>query len=95
MSQANEAPGMTLWRVGGKPPLNVHEGDRRLPMFRCYTPEDAARVVGLLNAALKRTRITREQAKDLLFFDRTSLAGTSLTERFIACLRELGIEVGE
>jgi hypothetical protein len=35
------------WRVGGKVPLNVYEGDR--PMFQCHTPEDAARVVELLN----------------------------------------------
>lgn len=35
------------WRVGGKVPLNVYEGDK--PMFQCHTPEDAARVAGLLN----------------------------------------------
>lgn len=34
------------WRVGGKVPLNVYEGDR--PMFQCHTPEDAARIVELL-----------------------------------------------
>jgi hypothetical protein len=39
-----------LWRVGGKVPLNVYEGDR--PMFQCHTPEDAARIVGLLNHEL-------------------------------------------
>lgn len=38
-----------LWRVGGRVPLNVYEGDK--PMFQCHTPEDAARVVALLNAA--------------------------------------------
>ena len=37
------------WRVGGKVPLNVYEGDR--PMFQCHTPEDAARIVALLNQA--------------------------------------------
>ena len=35
------------WRVGGKVPLNVYEGER--PMFQCHTPEDAARIVRLLN----------------------------------------------
>jgi hypothetical protein len=37
-----------LWRVGGKVPLNVYEGDR--PMFQCHTPEDASRIVSMLNA---------------------------------------------
>jgi len=37
------------WRVGGKVPLNVYEGDR--PTFQCHTPEDAARIVELLNGA--------------------------------------------
>jgi hypothetical protein len=37
------------WRVGRKILLNVYENDR--PMFQCHTPEDAARIVGLLNAA--------------------------------------------
>ena len=36
-----------IWRVGGKVPLNVYEGDK--PMFQCHTPEDAARIVALLN----------------------------------------------
>lgn len=40
---------MKTWRVGGKIPLNVYENDR--PMFQCHTPEDAARIVGMLNAA--------------------------------------------
>lgn len=40
------------WRVGGKVPLNVYEGDK--PMFQCHTPEDAARVVDLLNAGSAR-----------------------------------------
>jgi len=35
------------WRVGRKVPLNVYEGNK--PMFQCHTPEDAARVVFLLN----------------------------------------------
>lgn len=39
---------MGAWRVGGKVPLNVYEGDR--PMFQCHTPEDAARIVAALNA---------------------------------------------
>ncbi len=38
------------FRVGEKVPLNVYEGDR--PMFQCHTPEDAARIVGLLNQSL-------------------------------------------
>jgi hypothetical protein len=37
------------WRVGGKVPLNVYKGDT--PMFQCHTPEDAARIVVLLNQA--------------------------------------------
>lgn len=37
------------WRVGRKVWLNVYEGDR--PVCQCHTPEDAARIVGLLNAA--------------------------------------------
>lgn len=37
------------WRVGGKVPLNVYEGDK--PMFQCHTPEDAARIVDKLNFA--------------------------------------------
>ncbi len=41
--------GKLTWRVGGKVPLNVYEGDT--PMFQCHTPEQAARVVKLLNAA--------------------------------------------
>lgn len=36
------------WRVGGKVPLNVYQGDR--PMFQCHTPEDAAMVVAKLNS---------------------------------------------
>jgi hypothetical protein len=36
------------WRVGGKVPLNVYENDE--PMFQCHTPEDAARIVAMLNA---------------------------------------------
>lgn len=48
-----------LWRVGRKVALNVYEGDR--PAFQCHTPEEAARVVGLLNAALKQPVLTREQ----------------------------------
>jgi hypothetical protein len=35
------------WRTGGKIPLNVYEGDR--PMFQCHTPEDAGRIVAMLN----------------------------------------------
>ena len=35
------------WRVGGKVPLNVYHHDR--PMFQCHTPEDAGRIVHLLN----------------------------------------------
>lgn len=38
------------WRVGGKVALNVYEGDR--PMFQCHTPEDAQRVIELLNAGI-------------------------------------------
>ncbi len=38
------------WRIGGKVPLNVYEGDR--PMFQCHTPEDASRVVSILNATV-------------------------------------------
>jgi hypothetical protein len=36
------------WRVGGKIALNVYEGD--VPMFQCHRPEDAVRIVHLLNA---------------------------------------------
>lgn len=43
---AEKAP---LWRVGGKIPLNVYEGDA--PMFQCHTPEDATRIVEQLNRA--------------------------------------------
>jgi hypothetical protein len=55
---ADEASNGRKWRVGGKVPLNVYEGDR--PMFQCHTPEDASRVVELLNkggelAELERT----------------------------------------
>lgn len=44
------------WSVGGKVPLNVYENDR--PMFQCHTPEDAERIVSLLNenANLKRDK---------------------------------------
>lgn len=35
------------WRVGGKVPLNVYEGNT--PMFQCHTPEQAQRIVSLLN----------------------------------------------
>ncbi len=45
------------WRIGGKVPLNVYEGDR--PMFQCHTPEDAARIVALLNLAqIRKTPLT-------------------------------------
>lgn len=37
------------WRVGKSVPINVYEGDK--PMFQCHTPEDAARIVALLNKA--------------------------------------------
>lgn len=49
------------WRVGGKVPLNVYEGDR--PMFQCHTPEDAERIVSLLteNANLKALADINEQ----------------------------------
>lgn len=40
---------MSTWRVGGKVPLNVYEDNK--PMFQCHTPEDAARIVRLLNGA--------------------------------------------
>lgn len=45
-SPAERAPSLR-WRVGGKVPLNVYEGD--VPMFQCHTLEQAARVVDLLN----------------------------------------------
>lgn len=41
---------MSTFRVGTKVPLNVYEDDR--PIFQTHTPEDAARLVGLLNAGL-------------------------------------------
>lgn len=41
---------MSTFRVGGKVPLNVYEDDR--PVFQAHTPEDAARLVELLNAGL-------------------------------------------
>lgn len=46
------------WRVGGKIPLNVYEDDK--PMFQCHTPEDATRVVGLLNGALRTQGALKE-----------------------------------
>ena len=36
------------WRVGGKIALNVYEDD--LPMFQCHHPDDATRIVSMLNA---------------------------------------------
>jgi hypothetical protein len=42
------------WRVGSKVPLNVYEDDK--PMFQCHTPEDAARVVALLNTSDSQAR---------------------------------------
>lgn len=36
------------FRTGGRVPLNVYEGDR--PIFQAHTPEDAERLVSLLNA---------------------------------------------
>lgn len=36
-----------IWRVGGTVTLNVYENNKI--MFQCHTPEDAARVVALLN----------------------------------------------
>lgn len=35
------------FRVGSKVPLNVYEGDR--PLFQAHTPEEAQRLVDLLN----------------------------------------------
>lgn len=45
---------MSDWRVGGKVPLNVYEGDK--PMFQCHTPEEAARVAALLNSAASQAQ---------------------------------------
>ncbi len=50
------------WRVGGKVPLNVYEGDT--PMFQCHKPEQAARIVKLLNAAPAHFEVVRA-AKEL------------------------------
>lgn len=36
------------WRVGGKVPLNVYEGDQ--PVCQCHTPSDARRIVYAMNA---------------------------------------------
>jgi hypothetical protein len=47
--EMSERERISEFRVGGKVPLNVYEGDR--PVFQCHTPEDAARFVELLNAA--------------------------------------------
>jgi hypothetical protein len=51
------------WRVGGKVPLNVYEvtGDRPdgKAMFQCHTPEDATRIVDLLNDAEKLHELVR------------------------------------
>jgi hypothetical protein len=46
----------STWRVGSKVRLNVYEGNK--PMFQCHTPEDAARVVDMLNigASIKRIK---------------------------------------
>ena len=41
---------MNTWRVGGKIPLNVYEGDE--PRFQCHTAEDARRIVEILNAGV-------------------------------------------
>jgi transposase len=50
------------WRVGGKVPLNVYEGDS--PVFQCHTPEDATRIVALLNTA-EEMREALEQSECL------------------------------
>lgn len=36
-----------MWRVGGKVPLNVYDGDR--PVCQCHTAEDAAKIVEAMN----------------------------------------------
>lgn len=36
-----------MWRVGGKVPLNVYNGDR--PVCQCHTAEDAAKIVVAMN----------------------------------------------
>lgn len=54
---------LKLWRVGGKIPLNVYEGDK--PMFQCHTPEDAERIVRLLNGERSEpVAPTYEEARD-------------------------------
>lgn len=68
------------WRVGGKIPLNVYEDDK--PMFQCHTPEDAARVVGLLNDE-RRVRescldLAREAQGFLSMADRQSHGNTNI-----------------
>lgn len=35
------------WRVGGKIPLNVYEGDR--PVCQCHNEDDARRIVDAMN----------------------------------------------
>lgn len=47
------------WRVGTKVPLNVYDGERAV--CQCHNPEDAARIVEAVNAA-----ITREILDDLV-----------------------------
>lgn len=38
---------MNNWRVGGKVPVNVYDGDR--PVCQCHNAEDAARIVTSIN----------------------------------------------
>lgn len=40
-----------MFRIGGKVPLSVYEDDR--PLFQCHTPEEAARIVRLLNKTVE------------------------------------------
>jgi hypothetical protein len=46
------------WRVGNKVPINVYEDD--IPQFQCHLPEDAARIVSLLN---RETELAEENLR--------------------------------
>ena len=45
--QRDELRGAMSWRVGGKVPLNVYDGDR--PVCQCHNEVDALRIVAAMN----------------------------------------------
>lgn len=56
MSDYVELRAQSVWRVGGKIPLNVYDGDR--PVCQCHSVEDASRIVTAMNGA---TALLRER----------------------------------